>query len=270
MVKIPRALTIAGSDPSGGAGLQADIKTFTSLCVYGMGVVTSVTVQNTQGVLYSQKVSPELVYDQIKAVAEDIGVDAAKTGMLAEADIVVSVAKALRDFRIDRLVVDTVLRSKGGYELLKEEGTQALIKEIFPLALLITPNIPEAEVLCSERINNLRDMERCAKKLLDMGPRAVLIKGGHMKGDKAIDLLYTGGEEVHYFVGDKVEVVSPHGTGCTFSAAITAFLAKNLELLEAVKEAKDYIQGAIERIKPLGKGNSPVNHMWNLEGCERD
>ncbi|WP_457601665.1 bifunctional hydroxymethylpyrimidine kinase/phosphomethylpyrimidine kinase [Hydrogenivirga sp.] len=270
MAVIPRALTIAGSDPSGGAGIQADLKTFTALGVYGMSAITSVTVQNTEGVLNAEELSPELVYEQIRAVATDIGVDAAKTGMLSSAEIVLSVAKAVKDFGIDRLVVDTVIRSKGGYELLKEESLQAFVREIFPRALLITPNIPEAELLCGERIEKLRDIELCAKKLLDMGPRAVLIKGGHMEGEKAIDVLYTGGDEFHYFVGDRVRTKNTHGTGCTLSAAITAFLAKGVEFHEAIKKAKDYIQGAIENSFNLGRGKGPLNHMWNIERCIRD
>ncbi|WP_157560553.1 bifunctional hydroxymethylpyrimidine kinase/phosphomethylpyrimidine kinase [Hydrogenivirga sp. 128-5-R1-1] len=270
MMSVPRALTIAGSDPSGGAGVQADLKTFTALGVYGMSAITSLTVQNTEGVLYTKDLPGELVYDQIRVVAEDIGVDSAKTGMLSSSEIVISVAKAVKDFGIDRLVVDTVLKSKGGYPLLKEDSVQALIRELFPLALLVTPNIPEAELLCGEKVEKLRDIELCAKKLLDMGPRAVLIKGGHMRGSKAIDVLYTGGDEFHYFVGDRVKTKNTHGTGCTFSAAITAFIARGYEFYEAIKKAKDYIQGAIEKSLDLGKGNGPLNHMWNLERCTED
>jgi len=267
MVKIPRALTVAGSDPSGGAGIQADLKTFTALGVYGMSAITSITVQNTEGVLYRSDVPPQVVYDQIKAVVEDIGVDSAKTGMLAGADTVISVAKAVRDFRIDRLVVDTVLSSKGGYHLLEKEGIDALVRELFPLALLITPNIPEAQLLCGGDITRLRDIELCAKKLLSKGPRAVLIKGGHMEGDKVIDVLYTGGEEFHYFVGDRVRTPNTHGTGCTLSAAITAFLAKGVDFYEAVRKAKEYTQKAIENSLPLGKGAGPLKHYWNVEEC---
>ncbi len=270
MDTLPRALTIAGSDPSGGAGVQADLKTFTALGVYGMSAITSITVQNTAGVLYTKELPGELVYDQIKAVVTDIGVDSAKTGMLGNSDIVLNVAKAVRDFKIDRLVVDTVISSKGGYELLREDSVQVLVKELFPLALLITPNIPEAELLCGERIEKLRDIELCARKLLESGPRAVLIKGGHMKGSKAIDVLYTGGDEFHYFVGDMVKTKNTHGTGCTLSSAITAFLAKGLEFHEAIKRAKDYIQGAIEKSLDLGKGNGPLNHIWNIERCIED
>jgi len=267
---IPRALTIAGSDPSGGAGIQADLKTFTALGVYGMSAVTSITVQNTEGVLYTKDLPPDLVYDQIKVVCEDIGVDAAKTGMLSNAEIVLSVARAVKGFGIDKFVVDTVMRSKNEFALLKDEGVQAMVRELFPLALLVTPNIEEAQVFCGEEIRKLRDTELCAKKILEMGPRAVLIKGGHMEGSKAIDVLYTGGEEFHYFVGEKVKTKNTHGTGCTLSAAITAFLAKGYDFYEAIKRAKDYIQGAIENSLNIGKGRGPLKHYWNIERCAED
>ncbi len=269
-MSIPRALTIAGSDPSGGAGIQADIKTFTALGVYGMGVITSLTVQNTEGVLYRKDLPAQVVYDQIRAVLEDIGVDAVKTGMLGGTDAVGAVARVIREFGIQRLVIDTVLSSKNGKELLSREGLRALVKELFPLALLITPNVPEAEVLCGERIRKLREVELCAKKLLSMGPRAVLIKGGHLEGSKAIDVLYTGGDEFHYFVGDRVRTKNTHGTGCTLSSAITAFLAKGLDLYEAISRAKEYVQGAIENSLSIGKGKGPLNHMWCLKGCDSE
>ncbi len=265
-----RALTIAGSDPSGGAGIQADLKTFTALGVYGMSVITSITVQNTEGVFGVYDLPSQLVYDQIKAITEDIGVDSAKTGMLSNSDIVVSVARAIKDLRIGNLVVDTVLRAKSGDVLLRDDSIQALVKELIPLATVITPNIPEAEVLCGDEIKKLRDAELCAKKLLSYGSKAVLIKGGHLEGDKAIDLLYEGGTEFHYFVSDKIQTKNTHGTGCTFSAAITAFLAKGYNLKDAVKRAKDYIQGAIKSNLQLGRGYGPLNHMWNIERCTED
>ncbi|NPA41404.1 MAG: bifunctional hydroxymethylpyrimidine kinase/phosphomethylpyrimidine kinase [Aquificae bacterium] len=267
---VPKALTIAGSDPSGGAGIQADLKTFTALGVYGMSAITSITVQNTKGVLYRKDLPGQVVYDQIKAVAQDLGVDSAKTGMLGNADIVLNTAKAVKDFKIDRLVVDTVLKSKSGFNLIEEEAVQTLLRELFPLALLITPNIPEAEFLCGEKIQKLRDIELCAKKLLDMGPRAVLIKGGHMEGEKVIDVLYTGGEEFHYFVGDRVKTKNTHGTGCTLSASITAFLAKGYEFYEAISRAKIYTQKAIENSLNIGHGAGPLKHYWNVERCAED
>ncbi len=261
-MNVPTALTVAGSDPVGGAGLQADIKTFTALGVYGMGVVTSITVQNTEGVFKVFHVPPQLVYEQIEAVVNDVRVGGTKTGMLGNEEIAVHVAKAVRDFRIENLVVDPVLRSSSGADLL-EGCADVLMKELLPLALLVTPNVPEAEVLCGVEIRRLRDVEVCAKELLKTGVKAVLIKGGHMKGDKVIDVLYTGGEEFHYFVGDRVNA-EVHGTGCTLSAAVTTFLAKGYSLVEAVKNSKDYVQKTIERRLSLGKGSDLPNHMWSI------
>lgn len=264
---VPRVLTIAGSDPSGGAGVQADLKTFTALRVYGMAVITSVTVQNTLGVQETFHLPPEIVYRQITAVVPDVGVDAMKTGMLGNGKIASAVASALAEVGAVNLVVDPVLRSSDGKELLDEDGLRVLRERIFPLARLVTPNVPEAEVLCGLRIKRIRDLELCAQRILETGVEAVLIKGGHMEGSKVIDLFYKGGQEFHYLVKDRVETRSTHGTGCTLSAAIASFLAKGKNLEEAVEKAKDYIHGAIERSFSLGKGRGPLNHFWNLEEC---
>ena len=264
---VPRCLTIAGSDSGGGAGVQADLKTFTALGVYGMSAITSVTVQNTEGVFGIFDLPPEVVYNQIRVVVQDIGVDSAKTGMLSNTDTVLAVARAVKDLRIPNLVVDPVFRAKSGDLLLKEESVEVLVKEIFPLALIVTPNIPEAEALCGDRIRNLRDAENCARKILEMGPRSVVIKGGHMEGSKVIDLLYEGGSEVHYFVDDRVETENTHGTGCTFSAAICALIGRGLELKETVRKAKDFVRKAIETNPNLGRGHGPLNHMWCIEDC---
>ncbi len=264
---VPKALTIAGSDSGGGAGIQADLKTFTALGVYGMTAITSITIQNTEGVFGIFDLPPELVYNQIRVVVEDIGVDSAKTGMLSNTDIVLAVAKAVKDFKIPRLVVDPVFKAKSGDQLLRKESIDALVREIFPLALLVTPNIPEAEILCGDKIRNMRDMELCAKKILEMGPRAVVIKGGHMESQKAIDLLYEGGAEFHYFVDDRVNTKNTHGTGCTFSSAVCALLARRVSLKKAVRKAKDFVRTAIERNPNLGRGHGPLNHMWNIEPC---
>ncbi len=266
----PRSLTIAGSDSGGGAGIQADLKTFTALGVYGMTAITSVTVQNTEGVFGVLDLPPEVVYNQIRVVVQDIGVDSAKTGMLSNTGIVIAVARAVRDMKIPNLVVDPVFRAKSGDPLLKEESVDVLIRELFPLALVVTPNIPEAEVLCGERIRKLRDAEFCAKRILEMGPKAVVIKGGHMEGDKVIDLLYEGGPEFHYFVDDRVRTKNTHGTGCTFSAAVCAFLARGLDLKTSVRRAKDFVRKAIERNPNLGRGHGPLNHMWHMEPCVKD
>jgi hydroxymethylpyrimidine/phosphomethylpyrimidine kinase len=263
----PRCLTIAGSDSGGGAGIQADLKTFTALGAYGMTAITSVTVQNTEGVFGVFDLPPELVYNQIKVVVQDIGVDSAKTGMLSNSDIVLAVARAVRDLGIPNLVVDPVFRAKSGDPLLKEESVGVLVKELFPLALVVTPNLPEAEVLCGESLKKLRDIELCAKKILDMGPKAVVVKGGHGEGDKVIDLLYQGGPEFHYFVDDRIRTRHTHGTGCTFSAALCALVARGLDLKEAVRKAKDFVREAIANNPGLGRGHGPLDHMWNLRRC---
>ncbi|HIQ31706.1 MAG TPA: bifunctional hydroxymethylpyrimidine kinase/phosphomethylpyrimidine kinase [Aquifex aeolicus] len=262
-MKIPRALTIAGSDPSGGAGVQADVKTFTALGVYGMGAITSLTVQDTVGVRRVFTLPPDFIYEQVKTVLEDIGADALKTGMLGNEGVARAVVEAVRESGMRNLVVDPVLASTEGRSLF-EGDIASLKRELFPLAELITPNLIEAGLLCGMEIKRVRDMEECAKKLLAFGPRAVLIKGGHLRGGKAIDLLYEGGEEFHYFVRDKVETKNTHGTGCTLSAAITAYLAKGESLKGAVEKAKDYTHGAIEKSLELGRGRGPLNHLWRL------
>ncbi len=260
-MNIPRALTIAGSDSSGGAGIQADLKTFTALGVYGMSAITSVTVQNTQGVYGVLDVPPQMVYEQIKVVVKDIGVDAVKTGMLHTEAIIKFVAEAIKDFSIDKFVMDTVMYSKSGYPLLEESAQKALIERLIPLATVITPNIPEAERLCNFRINSIEDMERACKTLLSFGCKAVLVKGGHLKDGNNVDVFYDG-VSFEYLQGRFVDTKNTHGTGCTLSSAITAYLAKGFDLKTAVKKAKEYIQGAIENSLNIGKGHGPLNHMW--------
>ena len=258
---VPRALTIAGSDSGGGAGIQADLKTFTALGVYGMSAITSVTVQNTVGVYGVVDIPAQMVYDQIRVVVQDIGVDAAKTGMLSSREIISMVAKAVRDFGIERLVVDPVMVSKSGDPLLKKEAKQTLIEELLPLATLITPNIPEAQELCQFEINSIEDMERACVEIRSMGCKAVLLKGGHLKGEKVVDVFYDG-KNFEYLEGRYIPTKNTHGTGCTLSSAITAYLAKGKDLLEAVRLGKEYIQGAIENSLNLGHGHGPLNHMW--------
>ncbi len=260
-MRIPRALTVAGSDSGGGAGIQADLKTFTVLGVYGMSAITSITVQNTQGVYGVLDIPPHMVYDQIRVVVQDIGVDALKTGMLSSSEIIRAVAQAIRDFELKNLVVDPVMVSKSGDPLLKEEAKKTLVQELIPLALIITPNIPEAQELCGFEIRTLEDMERACKELIALGCGAVLLKGGHMQGEKSVDVLYDG-KEFEYMEGRFIRTKNTHGTGCTISSAITAYIAKGLELRHAVLKAKEYIQGAIENSLPLGKGHGPLNHMW--------
>lgn len=257
-----RAVTIAGSDSGGGAGIQADLKTFCSLRVYGATVITAITAQNTLGVTAVQGLPPSLVTAQLDAVLSDIGADACKTGMLYSAEIVAAVAECLRKHNVTRLVVDPVMVSKSGARLLDETAIQTVIEQIFPLATVITPNVPEAEALTGLRISCPDHMIQAAAKLLKTGARWVVIKGGHLEGD-ATDLVYT--DNAHHFLrSPRVMTRCTHGTGCTFSAAITAYLARGLEPLDAIKCAKTYIAQAILTAGELGQGFSPVNHFWNV------
>ena len=269
-MKPVRVLTIAGSDSGGGAGIQADLKTITALGGYGMTAITSVTIQNTQGVYGIHDLSPEEVYKQIEVVVKDIGVDSAKTGMLSNSEIIRAVADAVRDLEIPNLVVDPVFVAKSGDRLLREDSIGALKRDLLPLATVVTPNIPEAGELCGQEIRKLREVEECARKIHDMGPKAVVIKGGHLEGEKVIDVLYEGGDEFHYFVRDRVNTSHTHGTGCTFSSALAVFLGRGLSVKEAVEKAKVYVHNAIERAPGLGKGHGPLNHLWNIERCVED
>ncbi|MFD3004679.1 bifunctional hydroxymethylpyrimidine kinase/phosphomethylpyrimidine kinase [Thermus tengchongensis] len=254
------ALTIAGSDSGGGAGVQADLKTFFRFGVYGASALTLVTAQNTLGVQRLELLPPELVYAQIQSVAEDLPVHAAKTGALGDAAIVEAVAEAVARFRIAPLVVDPVMVAKGGDPLLAPGAVQALKARLFPLATLITPNRLEAEALLQRPIRTLREAEEAARDLLDLGPRAVLLKGGHLEGEEAVDLLATP-EGVLAFRAPRVPTRHTHGTGCTLSAAIAALLALGKPLEGAVGEAKAYLTRALETAPGLGHGHGPLNHF---------
>ncbi len=259
----PVALTIAGSDSGGGAGIQADLKTFQALGVYGASVITAVTAQNTLGVRAVHEIPTDVIAPQIDAVAEDLGVDGAKTGMLSSAAIVATVGDRVRRWGLQRvLVVDPVMVAKSGDRLLREDAVQALIHELLPLAEVLTPNLPEAEVLVGRTIGTEAEVRRAARDILELGPRAVIIKGGHRSGD-AVDLLFDG-NRFHAFSARRVETRNTHGTGCTFSAAIAAGLARGLDVVEAVGAAKAYLTAAIERAVPLGHGHGPVAHDWPL------
>ncbi|WP_234554022.1 bifunctional hydroxymethylpyrimidine kinase/phosphomethylpyrimidine kinase [Thermus caliditerrae] len=254
------ALTIAGSDSGGGAGVQADLKTFFRFGVYGASALTLVTAQNTLGVQRLELLPPELVYAQIQSVAEDLPVHAAKTGALGDAAIVEAVAEAVARFRIAPLVVDPVMVAKGGDPLLAPGAVQALKARLFPLATLITPNRLEAEALLQRPIRTLREAEEAARDLLDLGPRAVLLKGGHLEGEEAVDLLATP-EGVLAFRAPRVRTRNTHGTGCTLSAALAALLALGKPLEGAVGEAKAYLTRALETAPGLGRGHGPLNHF---------
>jgi hydroxymethylpyrimidine/phosphomethylpyrimidine kinase len=251
------ALTIAGSDPSGGAGIQADLKTFHQFGVYGEAVITLLTVQNTLRVERVECLSAELVGQQIRAVLEDIRPGAAKTGALGSREVVETVAAAAAEFDFP-LVVDPVMISKHGAPLISEDAGQALKSRLIPRAYLLTPNLPEASALAGVQITGPEGMRRAAERLCEMGAGAVLVKGGHL-GDTATDALLAGGE-FHEFSAPRVSTRHTHGTGCTYSAAIAAELAKGTSLVAAVQRAKDYITEAIRSGPGLGKGCGPVNH----------
>jgi hydroxymethylpyrimidine/phosphomethylpyrimidine kinase len=260
---IPRALTVAGSDSGGGAGIQADLKTFAALGVYGMSAITAVTAQNTVEVRAWQALPPGLVGQQIDAVAEDIGVDAAKTGMLANAAVIEAVAAAVRRNAIDRLVVDPVMVAKSGDALLEPQAQSALRERLLPLALVVTPNLPEAAALTGLRPESLASEEgrrEAARRLHGLGARWVVVKGGHLEGD-AVDLAFDG-RDFRELRRPRVATRNTHGTGCTFSAAIAAHLARGLAVPAALDAAKDFIQWAITRALPLGHGHGPTNHFY--------
>jgi hydroxymethylpyrimidine/phosphomethylpyrimidine kinase len=260
--KIPRALTIAGSDSGGGAGIQADLKTFAALGVYGLSALTAVTAQNTQGVRAAQELLTGLVEAQIDAVLEDIGADAAKTGMLSSSAIIHTVAACVSRWKL-RLVVDPVMVAKGGDPLLQPEAITALVTELLPLAEVVTPNLPEAEVLTGQRIETLDDMRAAAQTIYAMGVRHVVVKGGHLT-DAPIDV-YFDGQRFTELQTERIVTRHTHGTGCTFSAAITAFLARGMPVGAAVAEAKHFITEAIRHAPGLGHGHGPVNHFWQTD-----
>jgi hydroxymethylpyrimidine/phosphomethylpyrimidine kinase len=251
------ALTIAGSDPSGGAGIQADLKTFHQFGVYGEAVITLLTVQNTQKVSRVECIAADLVTQQLEAVLEDIPPQAAKLGALGNLSIVEAVAKMARTFPFP-LVVDPVMISKHGAPLMVEEAKQAMLDKILPVAYLLTPNLPEAAALTGEQVATRNDMKRAAERLHTLGARNVLIKGGHLTG-AADDLLLAAGQ-FYEFPAQRIDTTHTHGTGCTYSAAITAGLAKGESLPEAVGKAKEFITRAIRTNPALGRGAGPVNH----------
>ncbi len=262
-MSIPTVLTIAGSDSGGGAGIQADLKTISALRGYGMSVITALTAQNTLGVQGIHNIPAEFVEKQIDSVMTDIGADAAKTGMLADSDIIHVVAKKIREYRIEALVVDPIIVAKGGARLLKDEARNALITELLPLAHVVTPNVHEAEVLSGVHISTPKDMREAARIIHQMGAEYVIVKGGHMTGDEAYDVLYDG-ERFYEFAAERIETRNTHGTGCTFSAAIATGLAHGKGVLDAVSQAKQYITTAIRFALRIGQGHGPTNHTAAL------
>jgi hydroxymethylpyrimidine/phosphomethylpyrimidine kinase len=254
-------LTIAGSDSSGGAGIQADLKTFAAFGVYGTSAVTAITAQNTLGVDAIAPLSADLVTAQIEAVAGDIELHATKIGMLATAAIVEAVAAAIEDLELPLVVVDPVLISSTGERLLDNEGVQTLCSELLPLARVITPNIAEAEALSGRRIVSDDDLHEAARRLRDMGPRAVIITGGHRAGSEVLDLLLDD-DRFHEFRTPRIVSPPAHGTGCAFASALAACLALGIALTDAGRDAQQYVAGAIREAMPIGRGRRLLQHFW--------
>lgn len=257
------ALTIAGSDSGGGAGIQADLKTFAAHGVFGTTAITAVTAQNTLGVATWQAMPADLVTAQIEAIAGDIGADAVKIGMLATAAIAEAVAAAIADLDLPLVVLDPVMFAKGGGRLLEEDAVDAIRAELLGHAHVITPNIPEAEVLSGLSIDSVDDMRRAGHRILSLGPRIVLVKGGHLGGAESIDVACTpeGDFELR---GPRIATSNTHGTGCTLSSAIAASLAKGLADRESLERAREYVEGAIRHAPGLGRGHGPLNHFWRV------
>ncbi len=259
---IKTALTIAGSDCSGGAGIQADIKTMSALGVYAMSVVVSVVAENTQGVLNGFDVPDEIISAQLDAVFCDIRVDAVKVGMLSNTDAMRAVAQKLTRYNPRHIVIDPVMRAKDDTPLMREDCIDFYIKHVLPVATLLTPNIPEAERISGIKIASYEDMKTAARKICSLGVKAVLVKGGHFDGDPC-DLLYDG-RDFALFEAKRINTKNTHGTGCTLSSAIASYLALGEPLAEAVKKAKHYISQAIEHSLELGSGAGPLNHFYEL------
>ena len=258
---MPIALTIAGSDSGGGAGIQADLKTFAALGVYGTSAITAITAQNTIGVTAVQALSADLVTAQIEAVAGDMKLDAVKTGMLANSSIVEAVAAAISALDLPSVVVDPVMIAKSGDRLFDAEALAALRSELLPQARVVTPNVPEAEVIADMRITSLDEAREAARRIHKLGPASVVVKGGHLPGDEAIDLLFDGRTFSEYRT-PRIETRNTHGTGCTFASAIAAHLALGHKLPDAVGKAKEYVTGAIRNGLAIGQGHGPLNHFW--------
>jgi hydroxymethylpyrimidine/phosphomethylpyrimidine kinase len=257
------ALTIAGSDSGAGAGIQADLKTFAAHGVYGTSAITAVTAQNTLGVTMWQALPADLVIGQIEAVAGDIGVDAVKVGMLANAAIVEAVAATIAGLDLPFVVLDPVMIAKGGDRLLEADAVETLRTELLPRVHIVTPNIPEAEVLADMRIGSIDAMHRAGERILALGPRVVLVKGGHLSGEESVDVAVTaeGSFELRL---PRIDIRHTHGTGCTLSSAIAANLALGVDDRAALTQAREYLDGALRHAPGLGRGHGPLGHFWRL------
>ena len=261
-MKVPKAMTIAGSDSGGGAGIQADLKTFAALGVYGASTLTAITAQNTVGVTAVHEIPTDVITAQIDAVLSDIGADAVKTGMLSSGAIIECVVEALKNHGVRQLVVDPVMVAKSGDSLLREDAVDTLRTRLLPLAAVVTPNIPEAEALTETKIVSDADVRRAAEAIVAMGARSVVVKGGHREGP-ATDLFYDG-SDFREFTAPRIDTVNTHGTGCTFASAVAAGLARGMTVTESVALAKNYVTEAIRTSFPIGQGHGPLNHFYKL------
>lgn len=257
-----KVLSIAGSDCSGGAGIQADLKTFSAHGVFGMSVIVAVVAENTSRVIDIQDITPDMVGKQIDAVFEDIGADAVKIGMLSSPECMEAVAERMEYYKPFNIVIDPVMYAKNGCPLMDMEAINTLIQRIIPIADVLTPNIPEAEKIVNMKILSPKDMETAAQKICEMGAKTVVVKGGHAVGN-ALDVLFDG-DKFYYFETARIYTKNTHGTGCTFSSAIASGLAKGLDVQEAVSVAKDYVTMAIRHSLSIGKGNGPTHHFYDL------
>lgn len=257
-----KILTIAGSDCSGGAGIQADLKTFSAHGLFGMSVIVSVVAENTSRVIDIQNVTPDMIEKQIDAIFEDIEVNAVKVGMLSSPECMEVLAKKLREYKPENIIIDPVMYAKNGCPLMDPNSIDTLIKVVIPCADMLTPNIPETEKIAKVEIHSLADMESAARKIHEMGCKYVMVKGGHLEGE-AVDVLFDG-EKIHHFTTKRIHTKNTHGTGCTFSSAIASNLANGFSVVEAVERAKKYITMAIEHSLNIGKGNGPTHHFYNL------
>lgn len=264
-MSIHKALTIAGSDSGGGAGIQADLKTFAALGVYGMSVITALTAQNTLGVQGILEIPASFISTQIDSIFQDMGADAVKTGMLFNSEIIDVVSYKMRIYHIVNLIVDPVMVAKSGDRLLKKDAEEIFIKNLLPYSLVVTPNIPEASVLAEMDIKTIRDMKKAASLILKRGPRFVVVKGGHLENEESIDIFYDGEIFIELY-SPRVVTTNTHGTGCTFASAIAAYVAKGEKIEEAVVKAKNYLTDIIRKSKGLniGKGVGPLNHLANF------
>lgn len=263
--KYPTVLTIAGTDPTGGAGIQADLKTFSALGCYGMSVITALVAQNTCGVRAIHSVSPDFVLAQLQAVMEDVLPDAIKIGMVHSLELVNVIAKVLKQYPQIPVVFDPVMIATSGDRLIEERTIEAIVTQLFPLSALITPNMDEASLLAGMSVKTVEDMKVSAEKIMDMGTNALLLKGGHLESAQLTSLLIGKKGLIKALYSDKIETKNMHGSGCTLSSAIAAYLARGFALAEAVSKAQDYVHGAIYNAADvvIGKGNGPLNHFYN-------